>query len=102
VRVKVGPKSHRRHGLGLRSAIATGPRRRTRIFDPALRSAVRVLPKRDDLLVRVTVVIEETSVSVACWCEDSDSRMGMTGRGVDQKTFAVEKGEMKLDEVLSL
>jgi hypothetical protein len=47
------------------------------------------------------VIIEETSVSVTCWREDSESSMGMTGREVDQKAFAVEKGEMKLDEVLS-
>jgi hypothetical protein len=50
----------------------------------------------------VMVVIEEKSVSVTNWSKDNDSRMGMTGRGVDQKAFAVEKGEMKLDQVLSL
>lgn len=86
----------------LRSAVATGRRRRIlihiRIFGPALRLAVRVLPKRDGLSLRVTVVIEETSVSATCWREDSDSRVVMTGTGADQKTFAVEKGEMKLDE----
>jgi hypothetical protein len=97
---------------GLRSAVATGPRRsifiHARIFDPTLRPAVRVQPKRDGLssrharpLFHVMVVNEETSVSVTCWREDSDSRMGMMGRGVDPKAFAVEKRETKLDEVLS-
>lgn len=44
------------------------------------------------------VVIEEPSVSVTCWREDSDSRMGVR-RGVNQKAFAGEKGDMKLDEL---
>jgi hypothetical protein len=92
---------------GLRSAVATGPRRsifiHARIFDPPLRPAVRVHPNRDDLssmhvrpLLHVMVVNEGTSVLVTCWSEDSDSRMGMMGRGVDPKAFAVEKGETKL------
>ncbi|KAI0275780.1 hypothetical protein BGY98DRAFT_935522 [Russula aff. rugulosa BPL654] len=46
------------------------------------------------------VIIEETSSSVSCRQEGGDSRMDMTERGVVKKAFTVEKGEMKLDEVL--
>jgi hypothetical protein len=80
----------------VRSVVATGPRNSRQDLRPSPRSRgsrtseTRSLSAdfsstyaKPLLRIRVMVVIEKVPDSVIFWREDSDSRIGMMGKGVD-------------------